>query len=61
MRARDPRRGGANRATIDTSSEATTLRAAAGDSGWALRQRGAPTPPGSMVVSDTGVISGRRV
>ena len=30
---------------IDTSSEATTSKAAAGGSGWALGQKGEPTPP----------------
>ena len=39
----------------------TTSRAAAGGSGWVLGQGGGPTPPGSVVVSDTGAISGRRV
>ena len=54
------RRGQPGAAT-DTSSEATTSMAAAGGSSWALGQRGESTPPGSVVVSGTGAVSGRRV
>ena len=52
---------GPTRRATDTSSQTTTWTSAAGGSGRSLGQRGEPTPPGSMVVSGTGAISGRRV